>query len=163
MQDRGLFDAGNELISVAQKLGAPIVKALLGKAVVPDDSPYSIGGIGLLGTEPASDAMSEADTLFMIGTSFPYIDYLPRPGQAKGIQIDIKQEKVGMRYPVDIGLVGDSKLTLSALIPLLHQKTNLEFLKSKQEAMKNWNKLIKERSEQNRQTDKATICSRYII
>jgi pyruvate dehydrogenase (quinone) len=122
------------------------VKALLGKAVVPDDSPYSIGGIGLLGTEPASDAMSEADTLFMIGTSFPYIDYLPRPGQAKGIQIDIKQEKVGMRYPVDIGLVGDSKLTLSALIPLLLQKTNLEFLKSKQEAMKNWNKLIKERS-----------------
>ena len=99
-----------------------------------------------MGTEPASDAMSEADTLFMIGTSFPYIDYLPRPGQAKGIQIDIKQEKVGMRYPVDIGLVGDSKLTLSALIPLLHQKTNLEFLKSKQEAMKNWNKLIKERS-----------------
>ena len=146
MQDRETLDAGNELISVAQKLGAPIVKALLGKAVVPDDSPYSIGGIGLLGTEPASDAMSEADTLFMIGTSFPYIDYLPRPGQAKGIQIDIKQEKVGMRYPVDIGLVGDSKLTLSALIPLLHQKTNLEFLKSKQEAMKNWNKLIKERS-----------------
>lgn len=143
---QGALDAGNELISVAQKLGAPIVKALLGKAVAPDDSPYSIGGIGLLGTEPASDAMSEADTLFMIGTSFPYIDYLPRPGQAKGIQIDIKQEKVGMRYPVDIGLVGDSKLTLSALIPLLHQKTNLEFLKSKQEAMKNWNKLIKERS-----------------
>ena len=143
---QGALGAEDELISVAQKLGAPIVKALLGKAVVPDDNSYSIGGIGLLGTGPASDAMSEADTLFMIGTSFPYIDYLPRPGQARGIQIDIKQEKVGVRYPVDIGLVGDSKLTLSALIPLLHQKTNLEFLKSKQEAMKNWNKLIKERS-----------------
>ena len=143
---QGALGAEDELVSVAQKLGAPIVKALLGKAVVPDDNSYSIGGIGLLGTEPASDAMSEADTLFMIGTSFPYIDYLPRPGQARGIQIDIKQEKVGVRYPVDIGLVGDSKLTLSALIPLLHQKTNLEFLKSKQEAMKNWNKLIKERS-----------------
>ena len=143
---QGALGAEDELVSVAQKLGAPIVKALLGKAVVPDDNSYSIGGIGLLGTGPASDAMSEADTLFMIGTSFPYIDYLPRPGQAKGIQIDIKQEKVGMRYPVDIGLVGDSKLTLSALIPLLHQKTKLEFLKSKQEAMKNWNKLIKERS-----------------
>jgi pyruvate dehydrogenase (quinone) len=143
---QGALGAEDELVSVAQKLGAPIVKALLGKAVVPDDNSYSIGGIGLLGTGPASDAMSEADTLFMIGTSFPYIDYLPRPGQARGIQIDIKQEKVGMRYPVDIGLVGDSKLTLSALIPLLHQKTNLEFLKSKQEAMKNWNKLIKERS-----------------
>lgn len=143
---QGALGAEDELISVAQKLGAPIVKALLGKAVVPDDNSYSIGGIGLLGTGPASDAMSEADTLFMIGTSFPYIDYLPRPGQTRGIQIDIKQEKVGVRYPVDIGLVGDSKLTLSALIPLLHQKTNLEFLKSKQEAMKNWNKLIKERS-----------------
>lgn len=143
---QGALGAEDELVSVAQKLGAPIVKALLGKAVVPDDNSYSIGGIGLLGTGPASDAMSEADTLFMIGTSFPYIDYLPRPGQARGIQIDIKQEKVGVRYPVDIGLVGDSKLTLSALIPLLHQKTNLEFLKSKQEAMKNWNKLIKERS-----------------
>ena len=88
----------------------------------------------------------------MIGTSFPYIDYLPRPGQAKGIQIDIKEDKVGMRYPVDIGLVGDSKLTLSALIPLLHQKTNLEFLKSKQEAMKNWNKLIKKEGAE--QTDR---------
>jgi pyruvate dehydrogenase (quinone) len=143
---QGALGAEDELVSVAQKLGAPIVKALLGKAVVPDDNSYSIGGIGLLGTGPASDAMSEADTLFMIGTSFPYIDYLPRPGQARGIQIDIKQEKVGVRYPVDIGLVGDSKLTLSALIPLLHQKTNLEFLKSKQVAMKNWNKLIKERS-----------------
>lgn len=143
---QGALGAEDELVSVAQKLGAPIVKALLGKAVVPDDNSYSIGGIGLLGTGPASDAMSEADTLFMIGTSFPYIDYLPRPGQTRGIQIDIKQEKVGVRYPVDIGLVGDSKLTLSALIPLLHQKTNLEFLKSKQEAMKNWNKLIKERS-----------------
>lgn len=143
---QGALGAEDELVSVAQKLGAPIVKALLGKAVVPDDNSYSIGGIGLLGTGPASDAMSEADTLFMIGTSFPYIDYLPRPRQARGIQIDIKQEKVGVSYPVDIGLVGDSKLTLSALIPLLHQKTNLEFLKSKQEAMKNWNKLIKERS-----------------
>jgi len=143
---QGALGAEDELVSVAQKLGAPIVKALLGKAVVPDYNSYSIGGISLLGTGPASDAMSEADTLFMIGTSFPYIDYLPRPGQARGIQIDIKQEKVGVRYPVDIGLVGDSKLTLSALIPLLHQKTNLEFLKSKQEAMKNWNKLIKERS-----------------
>jgi len=143
---QGALGAEDELVSVAQKLGAPIVKALLGKAVVPDYNSYSIGGISLLGTGPASDAMSEADTLFMIGTSFPYIDYLPRPGQARGIQIDIKQEKVGVRYPVDIGLVGDSKLTLSALIPLLHQKTNLEFLKSKQVAMKNWNKLIKERS-----------------
>ena len=80
------MDAGDEVLALAQKLKTPIVKALLGKAVIPDDNPYSLGGIGLLGTEPATDAMSEADTLLMIGTSFPYIDYLPKPGQAKGIQ-----------------------------------------------------------------------------
>ena len=96
---QGALDAGDEVIAVAEKLGAPVVKALLGKAVIPDIHPVSIGGLGLLGTDPASDAMNEADTLFMIGTSFPYIDYLPKPGQAKGIQIDIKAEKIGLRYP----------------------------------------------------------------
>ena len=83
---QGALNAGDEVLALAQKLKAPIVKALLGKAVIPDDNPYSLGGIGLLGTEPATVAMSEADTLLMIGTSFPYIDYLPKPGQAKGIQ-----------------------------------------------------------------------------
>ena len=86
--------------------------------------------------------MAEADTLFMVGTSFPYIEYLPKPGQARGIQIDIKPEKISLRYPVEIGLVGDSRLILSALLPLLNQKDNLEFLKSKQNAMKNWNRLL---------------------
>ena len=90
---QGALNAGEEVIAVAEKLGAPVVKALLGKAVIPDDHPNSIGGLGILGTEPASDAMSEADTLLMIGTSFPYIEYLPKPGQARGIQIDIKAEK----------------------------------------------------------------------
>lgn len=90
--------------------------------------------------------MNDADTLLMVGTSFPYIKYLPQPGQAKGIQIDIKAEKIGLRYPVEIGLVGDSKLTLSALLPLLNQKYDLEFLKSKQQGMKNWNRLMTETS-----------------
>jgi pyruvate dehydrogenase (quinone) len=117
---QGSLGAGEEVIAVAEKLGAPIVKALLGKAVIPDDSPYTTGGIGLLGTTPSSDAMSEADILLMIGTSFPYVEYLPKPGQARGIQIDIKPEKIGLRYPVEIGLVGDSKLILSALLPLLN-------------------------------------------
>jgi pyruvate dehydrogenase (quinone) len=143
---QGALDAGDEVISVAEKLGAPVVKALLGKAVIPDTHPVSIGGIGLLGTNPASDAMSEADTLLMIGTSFPYIDYLPKPGQAKGIQIDIKADKTGLRYPVEVGLVGDSRLTLTALLPLLRQKENLDFLRSKQQAMKNWINLLNERS-----------------
>ena len=143
---QGALGAGDEVIAVAERLGAPVVKALLGKAVIPDIHPVSIGGLGLLGTDPASDAMSEADTLLMIGTSFPYIDYLPKPGQAKGIQIDIKAEKIGLRYPVEVGLVGDSRLTLAALLPLLWQKRNLDFLSSKQHAMKNWIDLLKERS-----------------
>ena len=143
---QGALGAGDEVIAVAERLGAPVVKALLGKAVIPDTHPVSIGGLGLLGTDPASDAMSEADTLLMIGTSFPYIDYLPKPGQAKGIQIDIKAEKIGLRYPVEVGLVGDSRLTLAALLPLLWQKRNLDFFRSKQQAMKNWIDLLKERS-----------------
>ena len=143
---QGALGAGDEVIAVAERLGAPVVKALLGKAVIPDIHPVSIGGLGLLGTDPASDAMSEADTLLMIGTSFPYIDYLPKPGQAKGIQIDIKAEKIGLRYPVEVGLVGDSRLTLAALLPLLWQKRNLDFMSSKQQAMKNWIDLLKERS-----------------
>ncbi|MET0959820.1 MAG: thiamine pyrophosphate-dependent enzyme [Psychrobacillus psychrotolerans] len=143
---QGALEAGAEVIAIAKKLNAPVVKALLGKAVIPDDNQYSLGGIGLLGTKPSSDAMSESDTLLMIGTSFPYIDYLPKPGQARGIQIDIKSEKIGLRYPVEIGLVGDSKLVLSALIPLLKQKENQEFLKSKQKEMKDWNKLLEEKS-----------------
>jgi pyruvate dehydrogenase (quinone) len=136
---QGALNAGNEITAVAQKLRAPIVKALLGKAVVADDNPYNIGVLGMLGTEPASDAMDEADTLLMIGTSFPYIDYLPKPGQAKGIQIDIKAERIGLRYPVDVGLLGDSKVILSALAPLLNDKTqNGSFLKEKQKSMQEW-------------------------
>jgi pyruvate dehydrogenase (quinone) len=143
---QGALGAGNEVLAVAEKLGAPVVKALLGKAAIPDDNQYSLGGLGLLGTEPSSDAMSDADTLLMVGTSFPYIEYLPKPGQARGIQIDIKPEKIGLRYPVEIGLVGDSKFTLAALLPLLNQKYDLEFLKSKQQGMKNWNRLMTETS-----------------
>jgi pyruvate dehydrogenase (quinone) len=143
---QGALSAPDEVLAICERLAAPVVKALLGKAVVPDNSPYSLGGIGLLGTEPASDAMEEADTLLMVGTSFPYIDYLPKPGQARGIQIDILPEKIGLRYPVDIGLVGDAKLTLAALLPLLQQKHDDHFLKAKQQAMKSWISLLEEQS-----------------
>jgi pyruvate dehydrogenase (quinone) len=143
---QGALSAPDEVLAICERLAAPVVKALLGKAVVPDNSPYSLGGIGLLGTEPASDAMDEADTLLMVGTSFPYIDYLPKPGQAKGIQIDILPEKIGLRYPVDIGLVGDAKLTLAALLPLLQQKHDDHFLIAKQQAMKSWISLLEEQS-----------------
>jgi pyruvate dehydrogenase (quinone) len=148
---QGALNARNEVLTIAEKLNAPIVKSLLGKAVVEDDNPYNIGILGILGTEPATDAMNEADTLLMVGTSFPYIDYLPKPGQARGIQIDIKPERIGLRYPVEVGLLGDSRITLSALIPLLdsHNKgqkenknSNNSFLLDKQQAMKEWiNKL----------------------
>jgi pyruvate dehydrogenase (quinone) len=143
---QGALVAGDEVLALAEKLKAPVIKALLGKAVIPDTSEYSLGGIGLLGTEPATDAMAGADTLLMVGTSFPYIDYLPKPGQARGIQIDIKPERIGLRYPVEVGLIGDSKLILSSLLPLVKEKTNSEFLRSAQHGMKNWNLLLRERS-----------------
>jgi pyruvate dehydrogenase (quinone) len=143
---QGALEAGDEVLAVAEKLRSPIVKALLGKAVIPDGNPYTTGGIGLLGTTPSSDAMDESDTLLMVGTSFPYVEYLPKPGQARGIQIDIKPDKIGLRYPVELGLVGDSKIILSALIPLLKKKDNSEFLKSKQNGMENWNALLLEKS-----------------
>ena len=143
---QGALRAGTAVEAVAEKLRAPIVKTLLGKAVIPDDNPYSVGGLGLLGTSPASDAMTEADTLLMIGTSFPYIEYLPKPGQARGVQIDIKPDKIGLRFPVEVGLVGDARLTLASLLPLLEKKENGDFLRSRQDGMKDWSGLLKERS-----------------
>ena len=159
---QGAVESGDEVVAVAEKLDAPVVKALLGKAVIPDDNQYSLGGLGLLGTTPSSDAMSEADTLLMVGTSFPYVEYLPKPGQARGIQIDIKAEKIGLRYPVEIGLVGDSKLILSALLPLLHQKYDRGFLKSKQVAMKKWNNLLKEQSTRNDKPIKPQVIAKAV-
>ena len=159
---QGALGAGDQVLAIAEKLEAPVVKALLGKAVIPDDNQYSLGGLGLLGTEPSSDAMSEADTLLMVGTSFPYVEYLPRPGQARGIQIDIKAEKIGLRYPVEIGLVGDSKLILSSLLPLLDQKYDLEFLQSKQDAMKKWNRLMEEQSTRNDKPIKPQVIAQAV-
>src|SRR5436309_2355949 len=106
---RGALAATDELLQVAEKLGAPIVKALLGKACVPDDSPLTTGGIGLLGTRPSQETMEECDTLLMVGTSFPYIEFMPKPGQAHGVQIDTDPARIGLRYPVEVGLVGDSR------------------------------------------------------
>ena len=93
----------------AEKLGAPIIKALLGKAVVPDGSPYTTGGIGLLGTKPSQAALEECDALLIVGSSFPYIEFLPKPGQARAVQIELDPKRIGLRYPVEIGLVGDCR------------------------------------------------------
>jgi pyruvate dehydrogenase (quinone)/pyruvate oxidase len=141
---QGGLHATEELEQVAEVLGAPIVKALLGKAAVPDDSPYTTGGIGLLGTEPSQDALEACDTLFMIGTSFPYIEFLPEPGSVKCVQIDVDPQRISLRYPVDVGLVGDAKTCLRALMPML-QPHKKEFLEKAQKAKTEWQKLMEER------------------
>ncbi len=136
----GSLRATDELEQVAEKLGAVIVKPLLGKAAVPDDSPYTTGGIGLLGTKPSQDALEDCDTLLMVGTSFPYIEFLPKPGKARGVQIEIDPKRIGLRFPVEVGLVGDSKLSLRQLLPLLRRNENRGFLAEAQAAMRDWNK-----------------------
>ncbi len=142
---QGALDATDELVQVADALGAPIIKALLGKAAVPDDSPYTTGGIGLLGTAPSEDALQECDTLLLVGTSFPYIEFYPKPGQARAVQIDLDGARIGLRYPVEVGLSGDSRNTLRVLLPLLEKKKDQSFLKKAQKGMQSWHKLMEER------------------
>src|SRR6201988_2007930 len=119
---RGALNATDELEQTAELLGAPIIKPLLGKAAVPDDSPYTTGGIGLLGTRPSQEALEDCDTLLMVGTSFPYIEFMPKPGQARGIQIELDPKRIGLRYPVEVGLVGDSGNTLREMIPIFYEQ-----------------------------------------
>ncbi len=142
---RGAFGAGDELERIADLLGAPIAKALLGKAVVPDDSPFTTGAVGLLGTAPSQEALEHCDTLFMVGSSFPYIEFLPKPGQARGVQVDIDPIRIGLRYNMECGLVGDTKRTLQALIPRLKRKKDRRFLEKAQKGMKDWWKLMEKR------------------
>ncbi len=141
---RGALAATDELIAVADKLGAPIVKALLGKACVPDDSPFTTGGIGLLGTRPSQEALEECDTLLMVGTSFPYIEFMPKPGQARAVQIDVDSTRIGLRYPVEVGLASDSVRTLQKLVPLLERKQDRSFLEAAQKGMSKWWKIMEE-------------------
>jgi pyruvate dehydrogenase (quinone) len=143
---RGALHATDELEQLAEALGAPIVKALLGKAAVPDDSPYTTGGIGLLGTKPSQEALEECDTLLIAGSSFPYIEFFPKPGQARGVQIDLDPLRIGLRYPVEVGLIGDSRATLRELLPLLRRHENRGFLETAQKGMKEWWQLMDEQS-----------------
>ena len=144
---QGALDARNEVIAVAERLSAPIIKALLGKAVVPDDCPYTTGGIGLLGTKPSQEAIEECDTLLIAGSSFPYIEFYPKPDKARAIQIDIDPTRIGLRYPVELGIVADCWSALEGLLPRLRQNKNRDFLKTAQKGMKKWDELMRVQSE----------------
>ncbi|MCA6119191.1 pyruvate oxidase [Bradyrhizobium sp. WSM 1738] len=142
---RGALDARNEVLAVAERLAAPVVKPLLGKGAIPDDSPYSAGGIGLLGTKPAQEALENCDTLLIAGSSFPYIEFYPKPGQARAVQIDVDPKRIGLRYPVEAGLVGDTAKALQALLRRLDYRDDRSFLEQTQAGMKEWNDLMIER------------------
>jgi pyruvate dehydrogenase (quinone) len=143
---QGAKGATDEVIEIAEKLGSPIVKALLGKEVVPDEHPLTTGGLGLLGTTPSQEAMESADALFIVGSSFPYMEFLPKPGEARGVQIDDKADRIGLRFPVEVGLVGDAKPTLAALSKFVERKEDRSFLETAQSGMKDWWELMETRA-----------------
>jgi pyruvate dehydrogenase (quinone) len=134
----GALHAREELLAVAETLGAPIIKTLSGKATVPDDSPYTTGGIGLLGTAPSEELMNDLDTLFMVGTNFPYTHFMPAPGKARIVQVEADPARAGARVPTEVPVVGDAKETLAALLPLLKQKPDTAFLAKYQKQMEAW-------------------------
>jgi pyruvate dehydrogenase (quinone) len=142
---RGALDARNEILAAAERLAAPVIKPLLGKGAISDDSPYSAGGIGLLGTRPAQEALETCDTLLIAGSSFPYIEYYPKPGQARAVQIDLDPKRIGLRYPVEAGLVGDSAKVLQALLRKLDYREDRSFLEQAKAGMTEWNELMAER------------------
>jgi pyruvate dehydrogenase (quinone) len=142
---RGCLGARQEIIELADKCAAPIIKPLLGKAVVPDNHPLTTGGIGLLGTAPSQDALESCDTLIIAGSSFPYMEFYPKPGKAKTVQIDIDPTRIGLRHPADVGLIGDCRSVLGALAPLVQRKEDRSFLEAAQRNMQDWNELMKER------------------
>ncbi|MFB6376073.1 MAG: thiamine pyrophosphate-dependent enzyme, partial [Bradymonadaceae bacterium] len=135
---RGCFGAREELIEASDRLAAPIAKALLGKSVVPDDDPHTTGSLGLLGTRPSQESMNNCDTLFMIGSSFPYIEFLPDPDSTQCVQIDHNPQRIGLRHPVDAPLVGDVKETLRELVPMLDERDDRTFLVDANEKMQDW-------------------------
>jgi pyruvate dehydrogenase (quinone) len=142
----GALRATDEVIAVAEKLGAGVAKALLGKAVLPDDLPWVTGSIGLLGTKPSWELMSNCDTFLMIGSGFPYSEFLPKEGQARGVQIDIEPEMLSLRYPMEVNLVGDAAETLRALLPLLEEKQDRSWRQQIEEEVAEWWKVLESRA-----------------
>jgi pyruvate dehydrogenase (quinone) len=144
----GALNATDEVIEVAERLQAGVAKALLGKAAMPDDLPFVTGSIGLLGTKPSWDMMQDCDTLLMVGSAFPYSEFLPKPGSARGVQIDIDGTRTSLRYPMEVNLIGDSATTLRALLPLLDQKQADRWRHGIEENVTEWWKTLEERAMQ---------------
>ena len=142
----GALGATDEVLQISEVLGAGVSKALLGKAVIPDEAPGCCGSIGLLGTKPSWDMMMACDTLLMIGSSFPYSEFLPKEGQARGVQIDIDAKMLSIRYPMEVPLVGDSVETLRALIPLLDRKTDRSWREEIEKNISEWWKVLEARA-----------------
>lgn len=142
----GALQASEQVIEVADILGAGAAKALLGKAALPDDLPFVTGSIGLLGTKPSWDMMMECDTLLMVGSSFPYSEFLPTQGQARGVQVDIEARMLSLRYPMEVNLLGDSALTLHALLPYLDYKKDRSWRNKIEENIRDWWKLLENRA-----------------
>src|SRR5436305_3885102 len=143
---QGARRAADELLEVADVLGAGVAKALLGKDVLPDDLPFVTGSIGLLGTRPSYDLMMECDTLLMVGSSLPYSQFLPEYGQARGVQIDIDPRMIGIRYPMEVNLVGDARETLRGLLPRLQRKTDRSWREQIESNITDWWKLMESRA-----------------
>ncbi|NUT68102.1 thiamine pyrophosphate-requiring protein [Pseudomonas corrugata] len=142
----GALQATDEVIAIAEKLGAGVAKALLGKAAVPDDLPWVTGSIGLLGTEPSDNLMAGCDTLLMIGSGFPYAEFLPPEGQARGVQIDIQPDMLSLRYPMEVNLQGDCADTLRALLPLIEEKADRAWRKKIEHWRADWDKTLEKRA-----------------
>lgn len=142
----GALHAGDEVLEVADRLGAGVAKALLGKAAVPDDVPFVTGAIGLLGTQPSWELMRGCDTLLMVGSSFPYSEFLPAEGQARGVQIDLDGRRLGLRYPMEVNLVGDSRETLRALLPLLRRQEDRSWQEGLARSVSRWWQVLQERA-----------------
>ena len=143
---QGAAEAEDELIEAAELLGAGVAKALLGRQVLPDDLPFVTGPVGLLGSRPSHELMAGCDTLFMVGTNFPYAEWLPQEGQARGVEIDIDGGRIGVRYPMDVHLVGDAKDTLQALIPLLKRQEDRSWREKIEADNAKWWQVVEERS-----------------
>ena len=155
----GALHARDELLEVAETLGAPIVKTLSGKAVVPDDSPFTTGGIGLLGTRPSEELMEEIDTLLMVGTNFPYTKHLPAPGKVRVAQIEADPARAGTRVPTEVPVVGDAREALRALLPMLKPRNDTAFLGKCQQSMGRW----REKMAAQRDNSRAPIAPQFLV